>query len=255
MKKIMFAAAAVALVGGVFAADVYDYKASVKYVDFKKVKINKVSYNVKVVKSTSLSGYLVTPIQCPCTQATGVTGLDPAFLIVVNKNSTGKMKVTGVKDPKVLPANLLTKVWATNASKTLEAQGYLFAGVMDQGSANFVAPASTAYDFGDNTTKETQYLWSIWNDEDPGSGAFVETSTAAPRARRASARARLILRRTPAAARVPLTSASSPSRVAWLAVRSLANPASISGRVVRLRPSAKSSSARAGTRRLAIRST
>lgn len=175
MKKIMFAAAAVALVGGVFAADVYDYKASVKYVDFKKVKINKVSYNVKVVKSTSLSGYLVTPIQCPCTQATGVTGLDPAFLIVVNKNSSGKMKITGVKDPKVLPANLLTKVWAINASKTLEAQGYLFAGVMDQGSANFVAPASTAYDFGDNTTKETQYLWSIWNDEDPGSGAFVET--------------------------------------------------------------------------------
>jgi len=175
MKKLILMAAAVALVGGAFAADIYDYKASVKYVDFKKVKINKATYNVKTVKSTTLTGYLVTPIQCPCTQAIAVTGLDPAFLIVVNKNSTGKMKNTGVKDPKVLPANLLTKVWAANSSKTLEAQGYLFAGVMDQGSANYVTIPSSAYDFGDNTTQESQYLWSIWNDVEPGSGTFVET--------------------------------------------------------------------------------
>ena len=175
MKKLMLTVAAAALAGGVFAANVYDYKASVKYVDFKKVTIQTTAYNVKTVKSTTLNGYLVTPIQCPCTQAELVTGLDPAFLIVQNKKSTGAEKYTGVKNPKVLPANLLVKVWAANASKTLEAQGYLFAGVMDQGSANYVQIPSAAYDFGDNTTLESQYLWSIWNDVDPGSQAFVET--------------------------------------------------------------------------------
>lgn len=177
MKKIMFAAAAVALAGVATAANVYDYKASVKYVDFKTVTIQKAKWNVKVVKSTTLQGYLVTPIACPCTVAAGVTTVDPAFLIVQNKKSSGAEKYTGVKNPKVLPANLLVKVWRQSTSKTLQAQGYLFAGEMDQGLAsnNTVQPASAAYDFGDNTTKESKYLYSIWNDEDPGSAAFVET--------------------------------------------------------------------------------
>lgn len=177
MKKIMFAAAAVALAGVATAANVYDYKASVKYVDFKTVTIQKAKWNVKVVKSTTLQGYLVTPIACPCTVSAGVPGVDPAFLIVQNKKSSGAEKYTGVKNPKVLPANLLVKVWRQNTSKTLQAQGYLFAGEMDQGLAvnNTVAIPSAAYDFGDNTTKESQYLYSIWNDEDPGSAAFVET--------------------------------------------------------------------------------
>ena len=184
MKKLMIAAAAVALTGGVFAADVYDYKASVKYVDFKKVKINKATYNVKTVKSTTLTGYLVTPIQCPCNPAVKVTGIDPSFLIVQNKKSSGAQKYTGVKNPKVLPANLLVKVWAANASKTIEAQGYLFAGVMGQeGGATTPTSVQTggsaAYDFGDldaaDPTFESQYLYSIWNDMDPGSDLFIET--------------------------------------------------------------------------------
>ena len=177
MKKIMFAAAAVALAGVATAANVYDYKASVKYVDFKSVTIQKAKWNVKVVKSTTLQGYLVTPIACPCTVANAETGVDPAFLIVQNKKSSGAEKYTGVKNPKVLPANLLVKVWRQNTSKTLQAQGYLFAGEMDQGLAvnNTVVPASAAYDFGDNTTLESQYLYSIWTDVDPGSNVFVET--------------------------------------------------------------------------------
>ena len=176
MKKLMIAAAVTALAGATFAANVYDYKASVKYVDFKKVTVAKAQWNVKTVKSTTLNGYLVTPISCGCTVDLTYAGYDPAFLIVENKKSSGAEKYTGVKNPKVLPANLLSKVWATSASsKTLEAQGYLFAGVMDQTSANFVATPSTAYDFGDNTTIESQYLWSIWNDTDPNTGVFVET--------------------------------------------------------------------------------
>ncbi len=177
MKKLTLTAAAIALAGVATAANVFDYKASVKYVDFKKVTISKVAYNVKTVKSTTLKGYLVTPIDCPCTLANAVTGLDPAFLIVVNKKSSGAEKYTGVKNPKVLPANLLVKAWANSTSKTLQAQGYLFAGEMDQGLAtnNTVQPASAAYDFGDNTTSESQFLWSIWNDVEPTTGGFIET--------------------------------------------------------------------------------
>ena len=64
MKKLMFAAAAVAMTSGAFAAPlVYDYKASVKHLYLKEVKvtIDKKSLTVyqKYQKSTSLKGYLI----------------------------------------------------------------------------------------------------------------------------------------------------------------------------------------------------
>jgi hypothetical protein len=164
MKKLMIAAATAALAGATFAANVYDYKASVKYVDFKKVTVQKVKYDVKTVKSATLKGYLVTPEKCGCTD--GADGVAPSFLVVQNNKKYG---------PKLLPANLLSKVWRTSAtSKTLEADGYLFAGVMDQDSAttgNFVAPqTSTAYDFGDcdanNMTLESEHLFGAYNEGD-----------------------------------------------------------------------------------------
>ena len=40
MKKLMLTAAVVALAGATFARNVYDYKASVKYVDLKKTTLN-----------------------------------------------------------------------------------------------------------------------------------------------------------------------------------------------------------------------
>ena len=61
MKKLMIAAAAVALAGVSFAAgNTFEYKASVKYVDMNKKTVtidhNRVAAYIKVVKTTSLTG-------------------------------------------------------------------------------------------------------------------------------------------------------------------------------------------------------
>ena len=143
MKKLMIVAAAAAL-AGVASAATYDYKASVKYVDFKTVNVKNVGkVYVKQVKSTSLTGYLVTPVTCPCEYDTTVaTALrDPGFLVVTSPLAKKYSKDSIVK---LIPANLLASYWSTsdisNKNKaTLEAQGYLFAGI---GKATFGAGTS-----------------------------------------------------------------------------------------------------------------
>lgn len=175
MKKLMIAAAAAAFVGGAYAtADsrVYDYKASVKYVDFKTVKdgVTKDKVWVKVVKTATIKGYLVTPTDCCCTEpeADGAA-IYPSFLAVVN-SATKKFNTTE-SYVKMLPANLLSAYWAqknlsTSKTGTLEAQGYLMAGFGDaQGEQQQPTPgqAQVAYDFGDPDTQATITLFGEYN--------------------------------------------------------------------------------------------
>jgi len=175
MKKLMIAAAAAAMVGGAFAADVYDYKASVKYVDMQKKVIvipfvGKAQMDVKVVKSTTLSGYLVTSPECGCLDEAS-SGAVHGFLVIRNPKSTGD------KGVKVMPANLLVGWWSNKIvdpgkKATFDADGYLFAGL---GKQAVPAPgAYPAYDFGDPTTKGTYKMMGAYNMIEPGSGAFIE---------------------------------------------------------------------------------
>ena len=171
MKKIMFAAAAVALAGIASASTAYDYRASVKYVDMKRQSIHynngiKEVFEVKVVRSTTLAGYLVTTADCGCTFC-GAEGLKPGFLVVMNKKAK-----TGVK---ILPANLLSYAWSTKKNLAdgmyLQAEGYLFAGI---GKQAVPAEASPVYEFGDKTTGATKKLFGTYNDEKAKKSGFVE---------------------------------------------------------------------------------
>ena len=184
MKKLMFAAVAVAL-AGVASAATYDYKASVKYVDFKTVNVKNVGkVYVKQVKSTSLTGYLVTPVTCPCEYDVTVdTALrDPGFLVVTSPLAKKYSKDSIVK---LIPANLLASYWSTadisNKNKaTLEAQGYLFAGigkadVPSQGSQETYLNGSPDYCFGEkDESAATRFLFGQFNMEELGTGSFIE---------------------------------------------------------------------------------
>lgn len=170
MKKIMFAAAAVALAGVASAANVFDYKASVKAVDLKSVK----GYPVKVVKSNTLTGYLVTRPGCPCENCSEFCASTVnSFLVLRNKRTMPKF---GGRSVRLLPANLLAKVWATkdvaNAKKaTLEAEGYLFAG--DNPNADFILSEAN-YAFGAAGSAESEYLLGQYNTKSLA-GSFYET--------------------------------------------------------------------------------
>ena len=176
MKKLMIVAAAAALAGVASASNVFDYKASVKYVDFK-LAINAAGGAakgyIKVVKSTSIKGYLVTPQDCPCEGACAVR--EPGFLVVTSSLAKKYDKAHYVK---LLPANLLADIWAQkliniekSLSATLQAQGYLFAGF---GKSDFPRPeGSPVYGFGDIDTMATKYLFGQANIEDD-KGQFIE---------------------------------------------------------------------------------
>lgn len=160
MKKLMLTAAAAALAGVACATNIYDYKASVKYVDMKTVSAKtddgvKAKVYVKVVKSATLTGYLVTPVEdCACAyEDTDLCrfGMAPGFLVIQNKAQRKNDLMNSYV--KLMPANLLTEWWSTaslaNAKKsmTLKAQGYLFAGV---GKRDVPDPvASPHYGLGD----------------------------------------------------------------------------------------------------------
>ncbi len=166
MKKLMIAAAAVAIVGGAFAAgNTFEYKASVKYVDMNKKSVtidhDRVNAYIKVVKTASITGYLVVDPNCPC--VTPGDAPKHGFLIVENK-----AKKSG---PKLFPANLYAKYWRDKVSaKTLPAEGYLFAG---KGAIAAVATPEAAQDFGEDTTKMTYKLFGAFNMKDGDN--FVES--------------------------------------------------------------------------------
>ena len=175
MKKLMIVAAAAALAGVASASNVFDYKASVKYVDFKlafKAAGGAEKGYVKVVKSTSIKGYLVTPQDCPCDVACAAR--QPGFLVVT---SSLAKKYDKERQVKLLPANLLADIWAQKnfkegtTSATLQAQGYLFAGY---GKSAFpLESGSPVYGFGDIATEATKYLFGQANIEDK-EGQFIE---------------------------------------------------------------------------------
>ena len=156
MKKLMMFAAAMTIVGSAFALDVFDYKASVKNPDPKTIKVKIANDNdelvlttvtVKYVKSTSLYGYLVT--EC----AACVEGDGAGYLVVAN---------TKDKAPKILPADLLAKVWPANAkvsSKTWTAEGYLFAGC-----GKVTHPWGTYLTWGTcDYDASSEYLFGVYN--------------------------------------------------------------------------------------------
>lgn len=147
MKKLMFASAAMALVGGAFGAPlVYDYKASVKHLYLKSVTVKLANRTTKVYqkfqKSSSLKGYLIQDFDgatSPTIQtAKGITQNTPAtsadygrnrsFLVVLNPGAEADYRL-----PKILPACLEAKFLDTNFSakkvaKTGLAEGILYAG-------------------------------------------------------------------------------------------------------------------------------
>ena len=175
VKRMIFAVTA-AVAGIASASNVFDFKASVKYVDFK-VAVNAAGSAskgyIKVVKSTSIKGYFVTPQDCPCDNACAAR--EPGFLVVT---SSLAKKYDKARYVKLLPANLLADIWAQKNfdvtkvySATLQAQGYLFAGYGK--SAMPFESGSPVYGFGDTATEATKYLFGQMNIED-AEGQFIE---------------------------------------------------------------------------------
>lgn len=142
MKKLMIATLGLAVAGSVFGApQVFDYKASVKHMYLKEVKIKTADFSgivyQKYAKSASLKGYLIM-------DADGVTsktiypesatanafdyGRNRGFLVVQNSKAEAK-----VRAPKILPAVLDAKWVDTQVKKAHKAssgvaEGTLFVG-------------------------------------------------------------------------------------------------------------------------------
>ena len=149
MKKLMFAAAAVAVVGGAYADPlVYQYKASIKQMNLKSkyFTYDKVKYPlyVKYQSTASLKGYLIQDadgatskaIQAlrPAAEGYAATqeatrpqdyGRNTAFLVVQNSKAE-----SFIRFPKILPAVLDAK-WIDDKFETAKkglAEGYLYVG-------------------------------------------------------------------------------------------------------------------------------
>ena len=177
MKKLMIAAVATAMIGSVFATQVADYRATVKYVDMQKWTraVDGAYPFVKVVKITTLRGYVVYN-NCACDDLAGTLApstINPAYLVVKSFAQTDN-------DPKILPADLLIKVidnscGLRDASDEIGAEGYLFAGAgkgsheVIQDAIYGVAPwmLDKGYQFG-SQTKATRLLFGKFNDAQAG---------------------------------------------------------------------------------------
>ena len=173
MKKLMVAAAAVAMLGAASATQVADYRATVKYVDTQKWSkpiMGKTPF-VKVVKITTLRGYVVYD-DCVSRGRGGVASsgtIAPAFLVVKSFAQTDDL-------PKILPADLIVKMIDNrlgqgDPSEEFGAEGYLFAGAgkgsheILQDAVCGVAPwmPDKGYQFG-SQTKATRFLFGKYND-------------------------------------------------------------------------------------------
>ncbi len=177
MKKLMIAAAATAMIGGAFAAQVADYRATVKYVDMQRwtrtisvggQRANQAPY-VKVVKITTLRGYVVYN-DCACQYTAGLKNLiNPAFLVVKSFAQPSNDAL-----PWILPADLLVRMidqtcGLADATDEIGAEGYLFAGAgkgsVATGGVAPVAPwmADKNYGFGSRTLG-TRHLFGKFNE-------------------------------------------------------------------------------------------
>ena len=145
MKKLMIATLGLAVAGSVFGTpEVFDYKASVKHMYLKEVKVkfegeDYVVYQ-KYAKSASLKGYLIMDregVTSPTITANNPTpseagafdyGRNRGFLVVQNSKAEAK-----VRAPKILPAVLDAKWVDTQFKKEHKAtsglaEGTLFVG-------------------------------------------------------------------------------------------------------------------------------
>lgn len=198
MKKLLIAAASMSVAASAFAStstiDVYDYKASVKYVDMVKKNVrvttlvpnylygnNEVTQVVtvflKTVKTASLTGYVVYESCC------GASVKRDGFLVVANKGSSADRGV-----PKILPVDLMAKYWfTTQDAKTVETEGYLFAGYgkydnpytygRNPGLDQFELYSGSnlpMYKFGLSDSYGTRFLFGQYNDIDPATGFFFD---------------------------------------------------------------------------------
>lgn len=141
MKKLMIATLGLAVAGSVFGApQVFDYKASVKHMYLKEVKIKTANFSgivyQKYAKSASLKGYLImdadgvtSPTINPDAPAKAFDyGRNRGFLVVQNSKAEAK-----VRAPKILPAVLDAKWIDTQFKKAHKAssgvaEGTLFVG-------------------------------------------------------------------------------------------------------------------------------
>ena len=145
MKKLMIATLGLAVAGSVFGApQVFDYKASVKHMYLKEVKIKTANFSgivyQKYAKSASLKGYLI--MDADGVTSPTITAADPfpstapafdygrnrGFLVVQNSKAEAK-----VRAPKILPAVLDAKWIDTQFKKAHKAssgmaEGTLFVG-------------------------------------------------------------------------------------------------------------------------------
>jgi hypothetical protein len=155
MKKLMIAALATTAVGGAFAAGgfplVYDYKASVKHVYLKEVKVGATLVYQKYQKSATLKGYLIMDDEgaTSASYADGASyfgladnsgtytadqGRNRGFLVVQNGSVESK-----VKHPKILPAVMDGRWLDTNFKKAHKATTGLAEGTLFVGGDNFIA--------------------------------------------------------------------------------------------------------------------
>jgi len=167
MKKLMFAAMAVAA-AGVASADplVYDYKASTKQMNLKTKQMTvagvKLDIYVKYQASASLKGYLIvdtdgatsSAIQTRAGSGSSVPATCPfdygrnrAFLVVQNSKAEKE-----VRFPKIIPAVIDAK-WSQDKANATSgiAEGYLYAG--GELKAGQVRPAIDIYN---NALSETR---------------------------------------------------------------------------------------------------
>jgi len=155
MKKLMFAAAAAVVTGGAFAAGsfplVYDYKASVKHMYLKEVKVKGTLVYQKYQKSATLKGFLIMDDEgaTSASYADGVAyngladnsgtytadqGRNRGFLVVQNYAVEAK-----VKYPKILPAVMDGKWLDTNFKKAHAATTGIAEGTLFVGGDNILA--------------------------------------------------------------------------------------------------------------------
>lgn len=149
MKKLMFAAVGAVVAGGAFAAGgfplTYDYKASVKHMYLKEVKVGGTLVYQKYVKSASLKGYLIMDDEGATSASytgladnTGVytadQGRNRGFLVVQNSKAESKLRF-----PKILPAVMDAKWIDTKFAKNHNATTGLAEGTLFVGGDNILA--------------------------------------------------------------------------------------------------------------------
>jgi len=170
MKKLMLAAAAVAIAGAASAVQVYTYKASVKHTYLKIKTVNALSLYVRYTKNTTIDGYLVQDDRGVLTTGT-ITANDPqprnrCFLVAKNKSPEKKYKYAAI-----LPGVLDVKWYddkLTTASSAKPVQGYLYLGgetVTDYGGTGLIGTTFNAADI--DLAPYTARTFANWSRQQP----------------------------------------------------------------------------------------